>query len=130
MGYHEIGEVFEFDGLRLKVLSSKEKYCADCALRDSGLCWKMACCSGQRRDRRNVCFVETTEPLTKANHSVEANEMADITNADYIRLKAQVAILKEVETVYAGQTIDSIIRQLEATVKEMEKGGQYVRRDF
>lgn len=45
------------------------------------------------------------------------------TNSDYIRTKAQIAVLKEVSLDYQGKTIDNIIQQMEARVKEMEKGG-------
>lgn len=40
--------------------------------------------------------------------------------ADYIRLTAQVAVLKEIAVDYSGKTIDNIIRQLEAIKKEVE----------
>lgn len=40
-----------------------------------------------------------------------------MTNADYIRVKATIAVLKEVEADYKGQTIDNIIRQIESRVK-------------
>lgn len=46
------------------------------------------------------------------------------TNSDYIRMKAQIAVLKEVMINYQGRTIDNIIQQLEARAKEMEKGGE------
>lgn len=45
------------------------------------------------------------------------------TNGDYIRMKAQIAVLKEVMIDYQGKTIDNIIQQMEARVKELEKGG-------
>lgn len=37
-----------------------------------------------------------------------------MTIGEYIRLIAQIAILKEVQQDYQGQTIDNIIRQMEA----------------
>lgn len=40
--------------------------------------------------------------------------------ADYIRLTAQIAILKEIAADYSGKTIDNIIQQLEAIKKEVE----------
>lgn len=40
--------------------------------------------------------------------------------ADYIRLTAQIAVLKEIAVDYSGKTIDNIIRQLEAIKKEVE----------
>lgn len=43
--------------------------------------------------------------------------------ADNIRMKAQIAVLKEVMIDYQGKTIDNIIQQMEARVKELEKGG-------
>lgn len=44
------------------------------------------------------------------------------TNSDYIRMKAQIAVLKEISLDYQGKTIDNIIQQIEARIKEMEKG--------
>lgn len=40
--------------------------------------------------------------------------------ADYIRLTAQIAVLKEIAAVTSGKTIDNIIQQLEAIKKEVE----------
>lgn len=40
--------------------------------------------------------------------------------ADYIRLTAQIAVLKEIAVDYNGKTIDNIIQQLEAIKKEVE----------
>lgn len=40
--------------------------------------------------------------------------------ADYIRLTAQIAVLKEIAEEYSGKTIDNIIQQLEAIKKEVE----------
>ena len=37
-----------------------------------------------------------------------------MTIGEYVRLDAQIAILKEVQQDYQGQTIDNIIRQMEA----------------
>lgn len=42
-----------------------------------------------------------------------------MTQAEYIRLKAQVAVLKEVAEEYPGKTIENIIVQLEARLKEL-----------
>ena len=39
--------------------------------------------------------------------------------ADYIRLTAQIAELKEIAVDYSGKTIDNIIQQLEAIKKEV-----------
>ena len=41
-------------------------------------------------------------------------------HADYIRLTAQIAVLKEIAADYSGKTIDNIIQQLEAIKKEAE----------
>lgn len=43
-----------------------------------------------------------------------------MTNADHIRIKTIIAILKEVEIDYKGQTIDNIIRQMESRVRYEE----------
>lgn len=40
-------------------------------------------------------------------------------HADYIRLTAQIAVLKEIAADYSGKTIDNIIQQLEAIRKEV-----------
>ena len=42
-----------------------------------------------------------------------------MTVAEYIRLVAQIAILKEVAAEYPGKTIENIIAQLEARRKEV-----------
>lgn len=39
--------------------------------------------------------------------------------ADYIRLTAQISVLKEIAVDYSGKTIDNIIQQLEAIKKEV-----------
>lgn len=44
-----------------------------------------------------------------------------MTNSDYIKLKAQITILKEVQVDYSGKTIENIIQQMESRVKEVEK---------
>ena len=44
-----------------------------------------------------------------------------MTVAEYIRLVAQIAILKEVAAEYPGKTIENIIAQMEARKKEVEK---------
>lgn len=40
--------------------------------------------------------------------------------ADYIRLTAQIAVLKEIAVDYSGKTIGNIIQQIEAIKKEVE----------
>ena len=42
-----------------------------------------------------------------------------MTVAEYIRLVAQIAILKEVAAEYPGKTIENIIAQMEARRKEV-----------
>ena len=42
-----------------------------------------------------------------------------MTVGEYIRLAAQIAILKEVAAEYPGKTIENIITQLEARRKEI-----------
>ena len=44
-----------------------------------------------------------------------------MTVTEYIRLAAQIAILKEVAEEYPGKTIENIIAQLEARRKELNK---------
>lgn len=41
-----------------------------------------------------------------------------MTTAEHIRLTAQLAVLKEVETEYSGHTIGNIIQQMEARLNE------------
>ena len=36
-----------------------------------------------------------------------------MTNGDYIRLQAQIAVLKDIATEYSGKTINNIIQQIE-----------------
>lgn len=44
-----------------------------------------------------------------------------MTNGGYILLKAQLAVLREVATEYGGKTIENIIQQMNARVKETEE---------
>ena len=44
-----------------------------------------------------------------------------MTMAEYIRLVAKIAVLKEVAEEYPGKTIENIIVQLEARRKELNK---------
>lgn len=44
-----------------------------------------------------------------------------MTVAEYARLVAKIAVLKEVAAEYPGKTIENIIAQLEARRKEVEK---------
>lgn len=43
-----------------------------------------------------------------------------MTNAEYIRLQGKLAILKEIAIDYKGKTIDNIINQISAIIKEVE----------
>lgn len=38
---------------------------------------------------------------------------------DYIRLKAQVAVLREIAEEYPGKTIENVIMQMEARLNEI-----------
>ena len=42
-----------------------------------------------------------------------------MTVAEYTRLTAQIAVLKEIAEEYSGKTIDNIIVQMEARQKEV-----------
>ena len=44
-----------------------------------------------------------------------------MTVAEYARLVAKIAVLKEVAAEYPGKTIENIIAQLEARRKELNK---------
>lgn len=44
-----------------------------------------------------------------------------MTNAEYIRLKAQAAVLREVALEYAGHTIENIINQIDSRIKHQEQ---------
>ena len=44
-----------------------------------------------------------------------------MTQVEDIRLKAQIAVLKEIALDYSGKTINNIIQQMESRVKEVEK---------
>ena len=44
-----------------------------------------------------------------------------MTNAEYIRLLARIAVLKEIQREYPHKTIGNIIQQMEAIRKEVEK---------
>ena len=41
-----------------------------------------------------------------------------MTQGEFIRLQAQIAVLKEVAKEYSGKTIDNIIQQMEEKAKE------------
>ena len=43
-----------------------------------------------------------------------------MTQGEYTRLVAQIAVLKEVAEEYSGKTIDNIIVQMEAIKKEVD----------
>ena len=43
-----------------------------------------------------------------------------MTNGEYVRVKAQVAVLKELLPVYGGKTLENIIQGLEARIAEEE----------
>lgn len=43
-----------------------------------------------------------------------------MTQREYTRLVAQIAVLKEIAEEYSGKTIDNIIVQMEARKKEVE----------
>ena len=43
-----------------------------------------------------------------------------MTVAEYTRLTAQIAVLKEIAMEYSGKTIDNIIVQMEARKKEVD----------
>ena len=43
-----------------------------------------------------------------------------MTNAEYIRLVAQIAVIREVAMEYPTKTIENIIMQMEARRKEIE----------
>lgn len=45
----------------------------------------------------------------------------NMTVADHIRLKAQIAVLKEVALDYPGKTIENIIQQMESRLNEVIK---------
>lgn len=57
----------------------------------------------------------STPPIV---HAIKNN--TTMTNANYIRLQAQLAVLKDVAVDYSGKTIDNIIQQLEARKEEVE----------
>lgn len=44
-----------------------------------------------------------------------------MTVGDYIRLEAQVAVLREIVEEYPGKTIENVIVQMEARLKEVSK---------
>lgn len=43
-----------------------------------------------------------------------------MTKGEYVRVKAQVAVLKELLPVYGGKTLENIIQGLEARIAEEE----------
>lgn len=51
----------------------------------------------------------------------ELIKASTMTKAEYNKITAQIAILKEIAEKYSGKTIDNIIVQLEGRMKEAEK---------
>jgi hypothetical protein len=60
--------------------------------------------------------VRREEPRARANYGLYTNAMI---NDPTIRLRAQLAILKDVKKDYQGLTIDNIIQQLESRLKHL-----------
>ena len=56
---------------------------------------------------------------SKRRNTENLIKQATIKQADYIRLTAQIVVLKEIALDYSGKTIDNIIQQLEAIKKEV-----------
>ena len=69
----------------------------------------------QQVNARNYTALETLKRRNTEN-LIKQREMKQ---ADYIRLTAQIAVLKEIAVDYSGKTIDNIIQQLEAIRKEV-----------
>ena len=44
-----------------------------------------------------------------------------MTTGEYIRLKAQIAVLRDLLTDYSHKTLDNVLQGLEARVREVEK---------
>ena len=61
--------------------------------------------------------------LTTGTRNIKINN-ATMKNSDYIRLVAQIAVLKEIAIEYSGKTIDNIISQLEARKVEAENSSK------
>ena len=57
------------------------------------------------------------EPVNKAHFQA-------MTQSEYTRLVAKIAVLKEVAEEYPGKTIDNIIAQMEARKKEVENNAE------
>ena len=53
------------------------------------------------------------EPVNKVNFQA-------MTQSEYTRLVAQIAVLKEIAEEYSGKTIENIIVQMEARKKEVD----------
>ena len=72
-----------------------------------------------RQQQVNVRNYTALETLKRRN-SEKLIKQATMLLADYIRLTAQIAVLKEIALDYSGKTIDNIIQQFEAIKKEVE----------
>ena len=59
------------------------------------------------------CTAKQEEPVNKVHFQA-------LTQSEYTRLIAQIAVLKEVAEEYSGKTIDNIIAQMEARKKEVD----------
>ena len=69
----------------------------------------------QQVNTRNYTALETLKRRNTENLIKQATMLL----ADYIRLTAMIAVLKEIALDYSGKTINNIIQQLEAIKKEV-----------
>lgn len=53
----KIGEVFEYEGIKLKVVETEDYSCRGCYFLDLGdKCWQQHCMRFDRKDKKNVIF--------------------------------------------------------------------------
>ena len=71
-----------------------------------------------RQQQVNTLNYTSLETLKRRN-TENLIKQATMLLADYIRLTAMIAVLKEIALDYSGKTINNIIQQLEAIKKEV-----------
>lgn len=101
----KFGEIFEYDGVKLKVVESKDRTCGDCYFRNYECC-NIKCIPLERKDKKNVVF-----------QMVDYNNSTDGISC-YLELQRKFNFLKEIADEYPGKTIDYIIEQIKTRMDE------------
>ena len=104
----KIGEVFEFNGVRLQAVEAKDLTCNSCYFSNYKCCY-IKCMPLERKDKKNVMF-------KKFDCNITIDEILS-----RVELRKKLCVLKEVANEYSGKTIDNIIVQIESRIKAYEQ---------